>query len=268
MHLSYSQIAMYLDCGRRWQGHYKQDLKAPVGEALFFGTQAHKAFQAFITDNTIDMATVWTENWKKAIVTEEYKHVVWDETPATAFTTGLRMLRSQDVIDVLSTIKPKMHKRKVEHVGGGEVLSTDYIDSPMIEREIHWTLDGMPDIIGYIDCIQDDGVPIDFKTAGKMWAADKAGKEIQPLFYLAALTQLGEMDHQFRFRHVVVTKAKTPRIEVFEEQRNPVEFEYMEAVVRGVWAGISNAVFVPNPTSWLCDPKYCGAYYACVGKGR
>jgi hypothetical protein len=261
---------MYLDCGRRWQGHYRQDLKAPVGEALFFGTQAHAAMEAFVADNTVKMEDIWTAGWQKALHTPAFKQIIWDETPSKSYEMGLNMLRSQEVIDVLSTIKPGKYIKtlRIDDALAEGGVREEQIEVPSIEREIHWTLSDMPDIIGYIDCIQDDGVPVDFKTAGKMWAANKAGKEIQPLFYLAALEQLGEHDHNFRFRHVVVTKAKTPRIEIFEEQRSPVELEYMEAVVRGVWNGISNAVFVPNPTSWLCDPQYCGAYYVCVGKGR
>ena len=114
MHLSYSQIAMYLDCGRRWQGHYLQDMKSPVGEALFFGTQAHKAIEAFVADNNVDMSEVWTAGWRAALKTEEYKHIVWDETPQDAYMTGLRMLRDKDIISVLSTIKPTTYHKPRE----------------------------------------------------------------------------------------------------------------------------------------------------------
>ncbi len=248
-HLSYSQISMYLDCSRKYQGHYKQGFTNPTGEALVFGTVAHHVMEQFVADKTINMEEMWGVAWEAERDKTAFKGIIWDETPEDTYAIGQRLFKSDEVYDVLMDIMPKKTPEGV-----------------MIERYIEWKLEDMPLIIGYIDCVASDGVPIDFKTAGRMWPADKAAKELQPLFYLAALEQLGEHDHDFKFRHVVVTKTKTPKIVVFESQRSPQEIEFMELLARRVWQGISSGYFLPNPTSFMCSPKYCGTWMECVGK--
>lgn len=248
-HLSYSQISMYLDCSRKWQGHYKQGFTNPLGEALVFGTVAHNTMEQFVQDKKANLVELWDTAWEAERDKTAFKGIVWEETPDTVYNIGINLFSSNEVYDVLSGIEPMIIENE-----------------PAIERFIEWTLEGMPPIIGYIDCMSNDGVPIDFKTAGRMWPADKAGKELQPLFYLAALDQLGEHSHGYKFRHVVVTKTKNPRIEIFENQRSKEEIEFLEMIVRRVWSGISAGVFIPNPTSFMCSPKYCGTWFECVGK--
>jgi len=250
-HLSYSQISMYLDCGRRWQGQYRQGLKSPIGEALVFGTIAHNAIESYIQDKNQDLLEMFNAAWEAEFDATAFKGVVWDETPSETKNAGIRLFTSADLHDLLDQINPK--------IINGE---------PAIERYVEWNVEGLPTIIGYIDCICDDGVPLDFKTASKMWSDDRPAHEIQPLFYLSALEQLGEHDHQFKFRHLVMTKAKTPRVTLFETQRSAGELLFMEDIVKRAWSGISSGVFIPNPSSMLCSPKFCGAWYECMGKFR
>lgn len=248
-HLSYSQISMYLDCSRKWQGHYKQGLTNPLGEALVFGTVAHNVMEQFVQDKSLDMQELWDMAWEVEREKTAFKGIVWEETPDATYSTGMKLFSNSEVVDVLSTIEPK----KVN-------------DEFQIERFVEWKLENIPTIIGYIDCMCSDGVPLDFKTASRMWPSDKAGKELQPLFYLAALDQLNETDHEYRFRHVVVTKTKNPKISIFENQRSKQEIEFMELIIKRVWSGIASGVFIPNPTSFMCSPKYCGTWMECVGK--
>jgi hypothetical protein len=241
---------MYLDCGRVWQAHYKQDRRGALGEPLIFGTTVHHVIERFVVNKEQDPIKLWETAWSEAEKSPEYKVTVWDETPEEAKATGYRIFGSSDVIDTLMTVTPKV-----------------VLDVPAIERFVEWKLDDMPGVIGYIDCICDDGVPMDFKTAGKMWADGKAAKELQPLVYLAALNQLGETDHEYKFRHLVVTKAKNPRITIFESQRSQKEIDFAERVVRGVWQGIAEARFQPNPMSWRCNEE-CPIYLECAGEGQ
>ena len=71
-------------------------------------------------------------------------------------------------------------------------------------------------MVGYIDVITADGIPGDFKTSARTWTVDKALNETQPLFYLAALNQIGVREVNLRFRHYVFVKTKTPQFQVIE----------------------------------------------------
>jgi hypothetical protein len=243
------------------------NVRDPQGEALIFGSTVHAVFENFIRDKSRNMLEMWESAWPAAVADEKNKNIIWEDTPDTCAATGRRIFNMSETFDILSSIEPKMYtveKKKVEN----DITTIEHVLAPMIEREIHLVYEDMPDVVGYIDCVASDGVPIDFKTAGRMWSEDKPAKEIQPLFYLAALEQLGEHDHTFRFRHLVVTKAQNPRIVMFETQRSAGEMPFIESVMKGVWRGISDGLFIPNPMSMWCDLKYCGLWEQCAGKGR
>ena len=262
IHLSYSQISSYIGCSKHWQAKYRMSVTDPLGEALIFGSTVHLVFENYLKDKKHDLLGMWNIAWPIAVASEQGKKTAWEETSDTCLETGRRLFTTPEVKDVLDQITPK--RMLIPDKKDPATL----IDLPMIEREIHLNYTDMPDIVGYIDCVQDDGVPLDFKTAGKMWTSDQAESEMQPLFYLAALEQLGEHDHNFLFRHVVVTKTKNPRIEVFETKRTPSELEFLETVARGVWRGIAGAHFIPNPAYMYCSAKYCGYWDQCAGEGK
>jgi hypothetical protein len=248
-HLSYSAISTYLDCPKRFQVNYRQGNRGIANESLIFGTAGHHVVERYLKDRNEDLWSSWFVVWKETLALPNYAVVDWGESsPAECEEIGGRVFSSPEVLDVILPLKAR-------------VLD----GQPMIEREIHWKLSGLPDILGYIDCIAEDGVPMDFKTAGKMWPDGKAAKELQALFYLAALEQLGEHDHGFKFRHVVITKTKNPRAVIFESQRSPTQILYCEEIVRGVWDGISQALFTPNPTAMWCGES-CPIYFSCAGQ--
>jgi len=248
-HLSYSQIALYLDCSKRWQAKYRKNLSGTFGEALIFGSTVHAVIEQRIRDKSRDMLDLWPIAWANALKSPEAAKTIWKETPEVCAETGARIFGTYEVQETIDQIKPMVIDNKLA-----------------IEYKFEWKLgDGVPDVIGFIDCLGDDVIPWDFKTASQMWPQDKAAKEIQPLIYLAALNQLGMTQHNLVFRHLVITKAKNPRIEIFETQRDPAELLFVEDVVRGVWQDIAEARFKPNPLAMYCNAE-CPVYTECAGK--
>jgi hypothetical protein len=249
-HLSYSQISLYLDCSRRWQAKYRQNRIGPVGEALLFGSTAHTVIEQRVRSKERDMLSMWETAWAEAMKTDTAKITIWKETPEMAFATGVRMFSSNEVIDIIDGVEPMLDEN------GGVVL----------ERKIEYNIgDGVPVVEGYIDCMGSDGVPWDFKTASAMWPDSKPAKEIQPLIYLAALNQLGETNHNMLFRHLVITKAQTPRVKIFETQRSLAEIEFLNKMITSVWRGIAEAHFIPNPMAMYCNEE-CPIWLECAGK--
>ena len=119
-------------------------------------------------------------------------------------------------------------------------------------------------VVGYVDVITRDGVPGDFKTVARMWAADKAAQEMQPLVYLAALNQAGDNSHNWRFRHYVITKNTRPTAKVFECQRSPVEvLTGLFPTIQQVWQDINAGRFPKVTSGWKCSEKYCEYWAQC-----
>jgi len=141
---------------------------------------------------------------------------------------------------------------------------------PQIEKYVTLGIPGVPvPIVGYIDVIEKDGVPVDLKTSARAWGRGKAQDELQPLFYLAALNQsLGfSLNPELKFRHYVFTKAKSPKVQIWETQRTIDELFWLFTLIREVWQGIERGVFPPSGVgSWKCSAKWCEYWHLCRGK--
>ncbi len=247
-HLSYSSVSGYLLCGESWRRRYVANESAPVSDSLVLGSAFHGTVEAYLK-GAPDLATAYEQSWSQQL--ERGQEIAWESgTAGPTHDTGLRMTRAKPVKELLDSLRSNFD---AEHGS--------------IERRVELHVPGVPlPIIGYIDVVTKDGVPGDFKTAARMWADGKAGDELQPLFYLAALNQEGVLVPNWTFRHYVFTKTKYPEAKVFEVQRRPVEVFGLFEIIRAAWNGIQSGVYLMNPDTWKCSPKYCDWWRNCRGK--
>jgi predicted RecB family nuclease len=137
-----------------------------------------------------------------------------------------------------------------------------------METELHIPGVSVP-IVGFIDMIQNDGVPIDIKTASKRWSQDKADNSLQATFYIATLEQLGMIKLPATFKFMVFTKTKNPAVQVLETTRTHQDVFALYSRVNEVWKAIQREVFTPtDPDNWWCSHKYCSFWDVCEYGGR
>lgn len=250
-HLSYSSITTYLSCSAAWRFRYLDKVPVQTSPELVVGTTFHHVVEENVKGRTegiyTDMITAWTEEWKRQT---ETNNISWESAPEVYHNDGVRLLSSRDIQEGILSIKAA--------VDG---------DGAKIERKVTLQVPGVPvPVIGYIDVITSDGIPGDFKTSAKSWTSDKAVGEMQPLFYLAALNQAGITVPDYRFRHYVFVKTKTPQFQKIEHTHNLNQIMFMFKVIKNVWQGIERGVFIENPTGWKCSPGYCEYFSLCRGK--
>lgn len=245
-HLSYSSISMYLDCPEAWRRKYIAKEPTKKTSALAFGSAFHGTVERMI-QNPSDWRAVWKEEFDKAFTEDTLLEE--DETPEQRYNEGVRMFSNQDVQTVIAAIQPRRD-------GAGA----------MIERKVELRVPGVPvPVIGYIDVILEDGVPADFKTSARSWSQDQANNSLQTLFYLAALNQAG-FEVNWRFKHFVFVKTKTPQAQILEHSHTPGELFFLFEMIKRVWDGISREIYPLNPTTWRCNAKYCDFYAQCRGR--
>lgn len=137
---------------------------------------------------------------------------------------------------------------------------------PMIERKVTLMVPEVDvPIIGYIDIILslNGGTPADFKTSAKSWTLDKARAEMQPVFYLAAMGQMG-IPVNWDFAHIVMVKTKTPKCQIFKTRHRPDEVFRLFEQIQTVWKSMSSGTFLPAaPGCWKCSPKCCEFWKIC-----
>lgn len=246
-HLSYSSISLYLDCPESWRRKYIAGEPTKKTSALAFGSAFHGTVERIIQNTQYDWGNIWKEEFSKAFTEDTFLEP--DETPEQHYNEGIRILSNNEVQSAITAIKPRC-----DNAGA------------MIERKVELRVPGVPvPVIGFIDVILADGTPADFKTSAKSWTQDQANNSLQTLFYLAALNQAG-FEVNWRFKHFVFVKTKTPQVQVLEHSHKPGELFFLFEMVKRVWEGISKEYFPLNPTTWRCGPKYCDFYANCRGR--
>lgn len=246
-HLSYSSISTYQRCPRKWKFRYLEKIPTRSSAPLAFGGAFHNTIEAYLKEGG-DLLAHWEEFWEDK--TEE-EDVDFDaETDEALFQQGVEMFQSPSIRNGLAQIRPLK-------IG----------DTPMIETKVSLEVENVPvPVIGYVDIITEDNLPGDFKTSARKWGATKAEKEIQPLFYLAALDQAGVELPEWTFRHYVFTK-NNYQFQNLESCFNPRQQEWLYQMIQNVWRGIENEVFFENPMSdWACSEKFCEYWSLCRGR--
>jgi hypothetical protein len=249
-HLSYSSISAFLACGQAWRYHYLDKVPTPGVPELVFGSAFHNTVEEIVSTpppaaDTWSTKTneLWSTHWNKQI--ESTPNIEWEkDTPEGYFNQGVKMLQSPEIIEGILSIK------------GGE-----------IEKRVELKVPGVPvPIIGYIDVIDQNGIPYDLKTSSRAWTQDRALNELQPVYYLAALNQMGITVPGNRFVHCVFVKTKNPQFQRIETVHQSSEMFWLFGMIQNVWQGIEAGVFLKNPLSWKCDPIYCPYWHMCRGK--
>jgi len=247
-HLSYSSIGAYLLCGEYWRRRYIAKEPAPIASSLVLGSAFHGAVEAYLR-GAPDLETAYERSWAQQM--ERGQEIAWEaEQPDTVKADGLRMVRAKPVQQLLDQLRANFDPERGE-----------------MERRVELRVPGVPvPIIGYIDVITKDGIPGDFKTTARMWSDEKAGDELQPIYYLAALNQEGIQVPNWMFRHYVFSKGQSPAAKVFEVKRKPAEVFGLFEVIKAAWHGIESGVYLQQPGTWKCSPRYCEFWQGCRAK--
>ena len=268
-HLSYSSVNLYLTCARAWKFRYIAKVQTPIAVALPFGSAFHDAIEAYLESSafgksdTVTVGDHFNVSWKYHLERDQQIDF-GKETPESLRELGQRMLGSE--VDV-SGDGPNRKCRNAS-VFLNDIVPQVIDDKPTIEKKVTLSVPGVEvPIIGYIDLITSDGVPCDFKTSSKAWYAAKAHSELQPTFYVAALSQLGQMPDNGKFRYYIFTKTKKPKIQIIETKRTPAQLFWLLDMIREVWVSIQAGVFPPTgPGSWRCNKRFCEFWLLCRGK--
>jgi len=243
-------------CARLWKFRYLDKVQVPVAVALPFGSAFHEAVRLYVDTRAMGnepepIDEIFDRAWQWRVENEDIDY--GSETPESIRSMGHRILSAYDVVSTIDSITPKMVD-----------------EQPVSERRVEFTVEDVPvPIVGFIDMINGDGIPCDFKTASRSWYDSRADSELQPAFYLEALEQIGEMPKDGRFRYYIFTKAKHPKAQVIETTRSASQLAWTRNAIRDVWSGIKSGVFPPNGVGgWKCSEKYCEYWHLCRGGGR
>ncbi len=241
-HLSYSQLALYLECPLKYKLRYLAeggygDEKVPA--ALVFGSAIHKALAWFYTTamegepfSLFGLLEAFAAAWKTEAERQEILFEEGEDFEAL-LALGQEMLRvfarSAHPMRVIAVEVP--FEFKLEHPKTGEESSVP--------------------IRGVIDLIEEDESGtlwvVDHKTAGRAYSEQQIAGDLQMLIYAAAVKQLDVVEgREVMLRLDVLLKKKHPELLRYPMYRDDHDVARLFEIVEGVWRAIEAEAFYPR----------------------
>lgn len=239
--LSYSSIALWNFCPRAWLLRYHYKYTTPSSIAQAFGTAMHRSVQTALLENRdlSEMAESFQNNVHLAL--SENKINARANDIVNAIVAGQNILKDPMVGGILNTIKVNTESQ-IEHKFEFRV--------PEVR----------PPVMGFIDIIDNDGIPYDIKTSKWEWSYEKAMAEMQPDFYLTALKDEGTPSANNKFTYIILMKTTEPAAYLIETER-PNYKERTYGLVQKMWKGVKAKEWKGDCFGEQC--KMCGLVKEC-----
>ena len=108
---------------------------------------------------------------------------------------------------------------------------------------------------------QDQLQVIDLKTSRSRWKSGQAENQAEQLLLYSELAKQLAPDKKLRLRFAVITKTKTPTLEMHDVSVHPDRIDRTKRVVQRVWKSIQQGSFYPSPSPMACPS--CAYQQAC-----
>ena len=249
-HLSHSAVSTYQQCPLKW--HFRYVAKIPeevIGSALVFGSAVHSAverhFQSLLETGSAPEIKELLEAFDAC----------WESFDTDKIKYG----RGDDAAS-MREVAERMLKAFQQHEFASPDGSIVAIEEPVRGEFV----EGVPEVLARIDlAIQrdDELVLVDFKTARSRWSAEQAQNNAEQLLLYADLAGRVLDGRKIRLQYAVITKAKTPVMEVHEVEFDANRLNRTKAVFKEVWKAIDGGVIFPAPSQMNCHS--CGYKTAC-----
>jgi len=262
LHISYSQVFMYLGCSLKYKFLYVESKPSErISINLPFGKAIHKCQERYYRALMVtkleslkilqelfeDHISTALDNIKVPII---YKKVTPDRSGAIAM--GKSMLKvfyesvnidGMKIVDVELALKARLYQDNGE--------ATDMV------------------LIGIIDLVlinqNNELIAVDNKTAAKTYAQSTVDEDLQlsSYAYLLAANRFTFPTAPIKARFDVLRKLKNPKLEHYETVRTAHDRKRFAKITTAVLSGIENKIFIPS-RSWLCSDcqfiNACGAW--------
>lgn len=252
-HLSQSSLSTFLNCPRQFRYKYIDGVPYKVTESLWLGINFHKALEYYyeskINNNVVadgDVIKYFEECWRGA----HDDRVVKSSSQSGGLGFDADSEQSEELmangIGMLSAYLNKF----------ASTTTPLLVEQDFRVKEVYGVK-----LVGRIDMIDNNGTIIDFKTATRMPTAAKVSEGIQPIFYAMCAGGPTNFEYQYTTRDLRTASFK------FAVSANSIAF-LRDEIIPSVVDAIAAGAFVPNNSSYLCDPRWCDYWSDCVGKDR
>ena len=251
-----STLNTTLRCGEQFRRRYIEGEIIPPGIAAGRGTGVHKANEVNLKYKLMSKQSLPLSDLQDAArdgFVNAFKNGVY--IPKDQLSEKSKLLN----IGLNDTIRcTKIYREKV----------ADTINPIAIEEEFYLDVGLDLPLAGRMDYQEKPEVG-DIKTTSLKWQPERINKEIQPVFYSFVHEKTKGIRPEFKY-HILIARRNNKGAATSEEhqiltktatdQDYQALFHKIHVFIKMLKAGI----FMPaDPTSFLCDPKWCGYWYTC-----
>ncbi len=249
-HVSHSSISTFQACPLKWHFRYVQRLPEEViGSALVFGSSVHSGVQRHFE------SLLETGHAPDLDALLEAFDQCWE-----TFDSELIKFGRADNAESMRELAAKMFTA----FQASDFASPDGTIVAIEESLRGEFVAGMPDVLARVDLAVQDGddlVLTDFKTSRSRWTGEQAQNSAEQLLLYADLAGRVLDGKRIKLQFAVVTKAKTPQLEVHEVSLDMARLNRSKAIYGKVWDAIQSGNVYPSPSQMNCHA--CGYKSAC-----
>ena len=249
-HVSHSSISCFQQCPLKWRFRYVDKLEEDFkGVALVFGSSVHAAVERHFQSILETGGPPTLEQLLEA----------FDECWQSFDAASIRYGKNDDAESMR-----ELAVRMLETFQGSEFAKPTGTIVAVEESMRGEFVQGMPDVLARVDLAVQDGdelVLTDFKTSRSRWNANQAQSNAEQLLLYADLAGRVLDGKRIKLQFAVVTKTKTPVLEVHEVCYDAARLKRSKAIFGKVWEAIKSGVYYPAPSQMNCYG--CGYRKAC-----
>jgi putative RecB family exonuclease len=265
LHISYSQIFVYLNCSLRYRFQYQENrLQERISVNLPFGSAIHSAvsrfYDTFRTKGTIEPLSILQDLFEDALTLEldhtEVPIIFKKEAP------------DRDSVISLGKAMVEAFYKEID-LSGYKVVGVEVPLSARLFTDLGVATDLK--LAGIIDVLLMDQnqelLVVDYKTVVRAKDQDTVNQDLQfsAYAYLLCANKYAFPTAPVKCRMDVIRKLKVPKLEFYSTVRTAQDRKRFAKIANVVLRGIEQKVFLPNK-SYLCSDcsyvRVCGLWSA------
>lgn len=263
-YLSHTQVAMWLRCPRQYYYRYILGRITKPSGALKQGSVFHQAAEFNYnqkirsrSDLPVDQVTDYFAETFETEWDREEVLLNEGETKGGLKDEGVDLIKVHRQV-IMPTVQPVEVEQKLEY----EFIPKDDKGNPVSDQSVK--------VLGRIDVVDEQGIIRDNKTSGRAMNQMDVDKDMQLSTYsLVRRMVTGKVEPELRLDVAIKTTSKTsrPQAVVYRTKRSPSMLGMHRNTIGMVARGVLSEVFPRNNNGWHCQPKFCGYWDDCMGKG-
>ena len=242
-YLSPSQINMYLRCPAQYKFRYIDQIVVPPKSAITKGRCVHLGVEYNFRqkiETFQDLAVGEVKEYTAAEFEKAAEETEWEQGEDK----GAIKDETISLIELYHTeVAPEVQP----------VLVEEKVEVPLTDEYY---------LLGIIDVLDTDNYIRDIKTTGRTPAKSAVENSLQLTAYSLAHRELmGYEEAGVKLDYLVQTK--TPKVVPLTAKRTERDIERLKKITAMVARAITDQIFYPNPTGFMCNERNCGYWQLC-----